>query len=285
MLSTVQIGITSIGILAGAFSGATIARHIEQYVKNFPLISSYSKAMSVGIVVVTVTYFSLIIGELVPKHIALSNPEKFSLRVARPIQFLMRMTSPLVALLSASTTWVLRLIRVQPAPEPLVTEEEIQLLIAEGTERGVFEKSEQKMVESIFHLGNRPIKDFMTPRDEVVWLDIHDSFAVMKDKIRGSDRSVFPVCDGDFNNNLGVVETKDILSHVFDRGVESIDIKPLIQPVMYILAYIPSLVAIERFKRSAISIALIIEESKNSIIGMVSFHDILEAIVGEFKHT
>ena len=157
------------------------------------------------------------------------------------------------------------------------------MLIAEGAESGVFEISEQKMVESIFHLGNRPIKDFMTSRKEVVWLDVHDSLSEIRDKIVNNDRSVFPVCDGQLDNAIGAVETKDILIHLFDKGAEYIDLELLIQPVIRIDAEVPSLVAIERLKRSSISIVLITEKESKKIMGIISFHDILEAIVGEFK--
>lgn len=280
MLSGIQIGITTVGIFAGAFSGATIAGHLGYYLQQFPAVAPYSSLLSVVIVVVCITYFSLIIGELVPKQIALSNPEKISLSVTRPIYYFLKLANPLVKVLSASSLFVLRLMRIHPTSEQAISEEEIKLLIAEGTETGVFEKTEQKMVESIFHLGNRPIKDFVTPRSEVVWLDINDPFEIIKDKITRSDRSVFPVCDGSLNNNLGVVEVKDVVHHALSGT--AINLKKIIQPIMRIDVSVPSLVAIERLKRSAISIALITE--KDAVVGIISFHDILEAIVGEFKH-
>ncbi|MEK7084500.1 MAG: hemolysin family protein [Patescibacteria group bacterium] len=283
MLSTIQIGITSIGIFAGVFGGATIAEYVESWLVAFPIVSSYAEGISVALVVIVITYLSLIIGELVPKQIALSHPEKLALQVTKSIRIFMKAAAPLVHVLSVSTAFVLRLLRVKPAIEHVITEEEIRLLIAEGTESGVFEKSEQKMVESVFYMGNRPIKDFMTPRREVVWLDVHDSFSTIKDKIIGSDRSVFPVSEGDLDNNIGVVEIKDITTHLFDNGNENIDLQTLIQPVMQIDSEVPSLVAIERLKRSAIRIALITDKTTNKIAGIITFHDILEAIVGEFK--
>lgn len=283
MLSTIQIGITLVGIFAGAFGTATIAEDIELILGKFPFISSYSEPASVALVVIGITFFSLIIGELVPKHIALSNPEKFSLSVAGPIQRMMKITGPLGKSLSASTRAVLGLLHIKPVEEHVITEEEIKLLIAEGAESGVFERSEQKMVESIFHLGNRPIKDFMTSRKEVVWLDVNDPPSVIRDKIVNNDRSVFPVCDGQLDSNIGAVETKDILTHLFDKGSTYIDLELLIQPVMRIDAAVPALVAIERLKRSSVSIVLITEKNSHKIVGIISFHDILEAIVGEFK--
>lgn len=283
MLSTVQIGITVIGIFAGAYGGVALAEHVENVLARFSLVSAYSESMSVAVVVIVITFLSLVIGELVPKQIALSNPEKLSLLVAGPIKFLMRITAPLVKMLSKSTEIILSAMHIKPVTEQIVTEEEIKLLIAEGAESGVFERAEQKMVESIFHLGNRPIRDFMTFRGEVVWLDINDSSVSIREKITRSDRSVFPVCDGSIDNNLGAIETKDILAHLFDNGADNIHIQSLVQPVMRIDSDVPALVAIERLKRSVVSIALITEKSSHKIIGIISFHDILEAIVGEFK--
>lgn len=283
MLSTIQIGITVIGIFAGAFGGATVAEHIERWFSEVPLLVPYAEALSIALVVLTIAYFSIILGELVPKQIALSNPEKLAVKIAWPIQWLMRVMTPLVKPLTASTAFVLKLLRVKPATEQLISEEEIKLLIAEGTESGVFEKSEQRMVESIFYMGNRPIKDFMTARPEVVWMDINDPIAVIRDKIIGSDRSVFPVSNGDLDNNIGVIEIKDITTHLFDNGVTTINLAKLIQPVMHIDAEVPSLAAIERLKRSAMRFALITDKTSNKVVGIVTFHDILEAIVGEIK--
>ena len=283
MLSTIQIGITLVGIFAGAYGSATIAEDLEQVLAEVSFISSYSEPVSVALVVIVITFFSLVIGELVPKHIALSHPEKFSLAVAGPVRWMMQVVAPFAKTLSACTRVVLGVLHIQPAAEQVITEEEIKLLIAEGAESGVFEISEQKMVESIFHLGNRPIKDFMTSRKEVVWLDVHDSLSEIRDKIVNNDRSVFPVCDGQLDNAIGAVETKDILIHLFDKGAEYIDLELLIQPVIRIDAEVPSLVAIERLKRSSISIVLITEKESKKIMGIISFHDILEAIVGEFK--
>lgn len=196
----------------------------------------------------------------------------------------MKFSTPLVKLLSSSTNGLLKLFRITPATDQVVTEEEIKLLIAEGAESGIFERTEQKMVERIFHLGNRPIKDFMTPSKKVVWLDINDSIDQLRKKITSSDKSVFPICDGSLNKNLGTIEAKDVLTHLFDAGFDNIDLKSLIQPVIRIDAMVPSLVAIERLRKSSISIVLITEKISDNIIGIISFHDILEEIVGEFQN-
>lgn len=283
MLSTIQIAITAIGIFAGAFGGATVAEHIEISLSQYPALAAYSEPISVFLVVIVITYLSLIIGELVPKQIALSNPEKVSLRVAGIITMLMTIMSPFVRSLSASTRVLLKMLGIKPAQEHSVTEEEIKLLIAEGTESGTFEKSEQKMVENVLHLGNRPIKDFMTPNKEVVWLDINDQISVIGEKITSNDRAAFPVCDGSIDKTIGGIEAKDILAHLFNKELKNLNLKDLIQPVMHIEADVPALVAIDRLKGSSISIVLVTEKTTNNILGIISFHDILEAIVGEFK--
>jgi len=283
MLSTIQIAITAIGIFAGAYGGATVAERINEWLSAYPSIADYSEPLSVALVVIPITYLSLIFGELVPKQIALSNPEKWSLRVAGTITKLMTVSAPLVGILTTSTTLLLKLLRIKPAHEQAVSEEEIKLLIAEGTESGTFEKSEQKMVENVFHLGNRPIKDFMTPAKEVVWLDVNDPISVIGKKITGNDRAAYPVCDGSIYKTVGAIEAKDVITHMFNMGLENLNPKDLLQPIMQIDADIPSLVAIERLKKSSVSIALVTEKTTNKVLGVISFHDILEAIVGEFK--
>lgn len=283
MLSTIQIAITAIGIFAGAFGGATVAEHLESWLSRYQPIAAYSEPISVTVVVIVITYFSLIIGELVPKQMALSNAEKLSLKVAGTITTLMRISTPLVKLLSASTTGLLKLLRIKPAPEHIITEEEIKLLIAGGVENGTFEKAEQKMVENILHLGNRPIKDFMTPNKEVVWFDANDSIPIIKGKISTSESSVFPVCQNNIRHPIGAVESNDILTHLLTNGVDKTNLKSLIQPVIHIDASLPALVAIDRLKKSSISIAFITDKTTNEILGIMSFHDILEAVVGEFQ--
>lgn len=283
MLATIQTAITAVGIFAGAFSGATVAEHFGEWLSTYEPIAAYGEAIGVALVVLIVTYFSLVIGELVPKQMALANSKKLSLQVAGVITMLMKIFAPMVKLLSSSTTRLLKILRVKPAREQVISEEEIKLLIAEGVDSGVFEKSEQKMVESIFYLGNRPIKDFMTPKKAVIWLDISDTAEIIKQKIKNSDRSVFPVSDKTLDNNLGVVEVKDILTHLFDNQTGHIDLRSLVQPVIYIEPDVPSLVAIERLKRSVVSIVFVKGKIPGEIIGIISFHDILEEIVGEFK--
>lgn len=283
MLSTIQIAITTIGIFAGAFGGATVAEHLANALAHYSLLAPYSEAIGVTIVVIVITFFSLIIGELVPKQMALSNSEKLSLQVAGTITALMIFFKPIVRVLSASTKGLLKLLRVKPAVENIITEEEIKLLIAGGVESGAFEEAEQKMVENIFYLGNCPIKNFMTPHQQIVWFDVKDTLDVIKEKISTSESYVFPVCEKNIHHPIGAVESNDILTHLINNGPNKINLKSLIQPVMHIDANVPSLVAINRLRKSSISMAFITDKTTKEILGIMSFHDILEAVVGEFQ--
>lgn len=282
MLSTIQVAITVIGIFAGAFGGATIAKHIEIWLSNFTFFTGYEMSLSIILVVIPITYFSLVIGELVPKQIALSNSEKTALSVTGSIILLMKITRPLVNLLSFSTLLFLKFLRIKPISEQIISEDEIKLLIAEGTDVGIFEREEQKIIENVFRLGNRPIMDYMTMKEDIVWLDINDSPSEIRKKISDDERSVFPVYEKDISRIVGAIETNDFLIHLLENGREQMDLKTLIQPVMFIEKNVPSLVAIDRLKKSFISIALITEKESKDVIGLISFHDILEAIVGEF---
>lgn len=283
MLSAIQIGITSIGIIAGVFGGATIAERIGVALKKYPIFSLYSETIGVVIVIIIITYLSLIIGELVPKQIALAYPEKLSKRIAGPIKLIIKIAQPLVRLLSYSSAKVLKIFCIKPVSGSAVTEEDVKLLIDEGIELGAFERSEQRMVENIFHIGNRPIKDFMTPENEIIWLSIDDSVAEIKKKIANSDKTTFLVYKNNKDNILGAVETNDILVSFIDNGWDNFNLGKIIQPIISLQSYLPSLVVIERLKNLSINIALIKDKDSKDVLGLISFHDILEAIVGEFK--
>jgi len=216
-LSTVQIGITLVGVLAGAFGGATIAEQIGIRISVYPTLAPYGEAIGLGIVVLCITYLSLIVGELVPKRLALNNPERIASFVARPMKILSTVALPVVRFLEISTQVVLKILRVRPSTEPPVTEEEIKVLIEQGTQAGVFEEAEQNLVESIFRLGDRRITALMTPRLDVVWLDVNAPFEENRRKAIDSRFSRFPVGDGSLDNLLGVVKVKTLL------GVEPSD--------------------------------------------------------------
>jgi putative hemolysin len=211
-LSTIQIGITLIGVLAGAFGGATIARELAAVLGRISILAPYSEALSVGIVVIAITYLTLVLGELAPKRFALSNAERIASRIARPMQRLSRILNPVARFLSFSTEIVLRILSTRPPSEPPVTEAEIRIMLEEGTEAGVFEPLEEEMVGHVFRLGDRRVSALLTPRTEVIWIDLHDSDEEIKRKITTSSHSRFPVAQGTLDNVLGVILAKDLLA-------------------------------------------------------------------------
>jgi putative hemolysin len=280
-LSTVQIGITLIGILAGAFGGATIADRLEVYFSSLPIpwLSGSSRAISVALVVLVTTYLSLILGELAPKQVALNDPEGIAAKMAPAMQTLSRLTAPLVHLLSSSTNLVLRLAGIHPKPQPEVTEEEIKLLIEQGTEGGVFKPEEEEMVGQVFRLADRQILSQMTPRTEMVWLDLDDPTENLKAVLSEARYSYFPVARGSVDNLLGVVQAKDLLAQCVEGkpiNLQEKIIQPLILPES-----ITILDALKQFQDRRSQIAFIIDEF-GGIQGLTTITDILEAIAGDF---
>lgn len=277
-LSTVQIGITLIGVLAGAFGGATIAEQISNWLSQIPILASYSGVIGVVTVVILITYFTLVLGELVPKRLALSNPERVAVSVAAPMQRLSRLASPLVALLSASSDLALRLLGVRPSMEPPVTEEEIKVMIDLGTAAGVFAEVEQDMVEAVFRLGDRRVGTIMTPRTEIIWLDLNGSIEEIQMKLLGSSYSRFPVAKGSLDQVAGLVLAKDILAGCM-MG-KPLNIESVLQQPQFIPETMPALKVLELFRESRVHIALVIDEF-GGLQGLVTLFDILESIVGD----
>jgi putative hemolysin len=277
-LATIQIGITLIGILAGAFGGATIARELSDILSDIPGLGPYSYPLSLALVVMVITYLSLIVGELVPKRLALNNPERLAMVVAAPMQVLSRVAYPVVHLLGVSTEFLLRLLGMKPSTEPPVTEEEIRALIEQGTQAGMFEEAEQEMVERVFRLGDRRVSAVMTPRTEIVWLDREAAAQEIRRTILESVHSRFLVAEGSLDNVLGVVHAKDLLAHIL--GEQVVDLAATIQQPLYVPESMRALKALELFKQSGTHIALVIDEY-GGIQGLVTPSDILEAIVGD----
>jgi putative hemolysin len=277
-LSTIQIGVTLIGILVGAFGGATIARELASGLEQIPALAPYSRPLSLGIVVLLTTYLSLIVGELVPKRVALNNPERIAAVVARPMRALSRIAYPVVHLLGLSTELVLRLLGMKPSTEPPVTEEEIRALIEQGTQAGMFEAVEQEMVDRVFRLGDRRVSAVMTPRTEIVWLDLDDPPEEIRRTITGSVHSRFLVAQGGLDNVLGVVHAKDLLTQCL--GEQPMDLTTTLQQPVYVPESMPALKVLELFKQSRSHIALAVDEY-GGIQGLVTPNDILEAIVGD----
>jgi putative hemolysin len=277
-LSTVQIGITLIGILAGAYGGATLSEHLAAHLNRIPALAPYSDVVSFVAVVVAITYLSLVVGELVPKRLALNNPERIASRIARPMRFLSRLTSPAVRALSASSSFLLRLLRARPTEEPPITEEEVKILIDVGAEAGVFEAAEHELVDNIFRLADQKIPQLMTPRLDVVWLDIESPPEEIRGRIINSPYSRMPVCQGTLDNILGVVKTRDLLSRVL--AGEPLDLRAAMRPALYVPETRTALQLLELFKQSATHIAMVIDEH-GAFEGLVTMNDVLEAMVGE----
>jgi magnesium and cobalt exporter, CNNM family len=277
-LATVQIGITLVGILAGAYGGATLAHDIERLAAAVPPLAPYAGIIGVGVVVVGVTFFSLVLGELVPKRIALVHAERIASTVAAPMRFLSSLAYPLVRLLGVSTDTVLRIFRVKPSSEPHVTPEEIKILVEQGTALGVFEESEQDMIEGVLRLDERNIGAFMTPRTQMVWIDAGDSPETLRTKIANSRHSRFPVILGSFDNVLGFVSAKDVLNQSLSS--QPINIRQALGPPLFVPETASALKVLDLFKREGAHFALVTDEY-GGIQGMVTDWDILEAIVGE----
>lgn len=276
-LSTVQIFITLIGILGGAFGGATVAEEIADALRETSF-APYADALGFAIIVLFTTYISLILGELVPKRLALRSPERIASLIAVPMQMLSKFAAPIVKLLSVSTDAVLWLLGSRETKESAVTEEEITIMIQQGVETGVFEASEQDMVEGIFRLGDRRVSSLMTPRTEIVWLNLHDSREENRRKMVESGFSRFPVCDGDLDHVVGLIQAKDILARIFTN--EELDLKPIVIDPIYVPESMSASKVLELFRERSLHMAFVIGEH-GGLEGLVTTQDILEAIVGE----
>jgi len=279
-LSTIQIGITLVGILAGAFGGATVAKSLAVSIEGIPLLAPYSDILSIVLVVLAITYLSLIFGELVPKHLALSNAETIASLAARPMNILATVAAPLVFVLTWSTGIVLRVLRIPRAIEPPVTEEEIRILLKEGTEAGVIEKSELSMVQEIFHLGDQRADSLMTRRSDIISLDLNDPAPENLRKMAQSGLSSFPAHEGDLDDIAGIVSVKDVLARMVDGAAP--DIRAAVRRPLYVPATIPVLKLLEQFRETGVHIAVLTDEY-GSVRGVITLQDILGAIAGDIR--
>src|SRR6266571_4283126 len=274
LLSTVQLGITLIGILAGAFGGASIAEALAVYIGAISWLAPYSAAIALALVVLCITYLSLVIGELVPKRVALNNPERIAMFMVTPMRVLSTIASPFIHLLSLSTEAILRLISLRPSTEPPITEEEINVLIEEGTHIGTFAAAEQDMVERIFRLADRRVSVLMTHRPDIDWLDANATPQEISQVISASTFSRFPVCDGSLDNE------KDLFQQCING--QPLDVKAVLQEPVYVLESASTLKVLEIFKQTGTQAALVIQEY-GDIAGLITLNDILEAVVGDIS--
>lgn len=279
-LSTVQIGITLVGIFAGAYGGATVAGGLAASFTTFPTLAPYAEVLSITLVVLVITYLTLIFGELVPKRIALNNPETIASAVSRPMRILSLVSAPLVFVLSRSTEAVLRIMHIRENAEPPVTEDEIKIMLEEGTEAGIFEKAELNMMEGVFDLGDRCVGSLMTPRYEIVALDLDDSDEENLKKMIQSGRSCFPAYEEDLDAVVGMVSVKNVLARMVEEGAS--DVRGAITAPFFVPVSISALNVLESFKMTGMHLALVTDEYGN-VIGLITLHDILEAIIGDVR--
>jgi putative hemolysin len=281
-LSTVQIGITLVGIFAGAFGGATVAEQVSVWLGDAGLAEGLSEILSVAIVVVVIAYLSLVVGELVPKRIALQHPEGIAAAVARPMRLLSRAAAPVVALLSLSTDTVLRLLRIRKSEGSAISEEEIRILLQQSTEAGVLHPREEAMASAVLRLGDRNAGDVMTPRPDVVWVDRHATPDAVRELVVTRPHGRYPVADHDVDHVIAVVALKDLVAQI-GRALAP-DLGPILRPALFIPESLPAIEALERIREAREPLAVVVDEHGGTA-GVVTLADIVSAIVGEFSTT
>lgn len=277
-LSTVQIGITLIGILTGIFSGESLKDDFVSFLNQWPALQPYSGGLATTLIVIIITYFSLILGELVPKRIGLSRPEAIAKAMAKPMNLVSIITYPFIWLLTKSSQLLVKLFNIR-SDENQVTEEEIKAIISEGTEHGAIEEAEQEIIERVFHLGDRNITSLMTHRSDIIWFDVNDNEINIREKIMENPHSIYPICEGDLDEIKGVISLKDI--YISD---DKIAFKELMQPALFVPDNNTAYQVMEKFKESKIHTCFIVDEY-GSVRGMITLNDIMEAIVGEIPQT
>ncbi len=278
-LPTVQIGITLIGVLTGAVGGAVFADPLAAEMDRFPALSPYAHSVSLAIVVILITFFSMLIGELVPKRLALHDTERVASSIAGFMSFVSTIFSPVVWVLEKSSDLVLRMLGVKPSDEPPVTEEELLVQLDEGTQAGVFREAEQDMVEGVFSLSDQRVNALMTPRNEIVWLDVNDTVEEIRRKLQESPFSRFPVAEDSLDDVLGVVKAKDLLLADLKNGS---DLRQIVRPPIHIPETAFGSRALEMFRESKRELMLVVDEF-GVVQGLITLADILEEIVGAFE--
>jgi putative hemolysin len=277
-LSSVQVGITCIGILSGAIGEASVASRLRASFEQVPLVAPYADMLSLGIMVVVLTYVSLIVGELVPKRLALTQPERFASIIARPMEVLARIGRPIVYVLSVSTDTILRLFGVRQVKQAGVTVDEIRVMLQQGAAEGVFEESEHEMVTNVLNLDERHVGAVLTPRSEVIFLDVRDSMSVNKEKLRQDPHSVLPLCDGGLDHVRGFVRSTRVLEQIFEG--RELDLAALVEPALFVPETMTLMKLLEQFKRTHLPLALVVDEF-GGVGGLISLTDVISSIVGE----
>ena len=275
-LSTVQIGISLIGVLTGALGGVTLAKPLAQYISFIP----YAEPVSVAIVVIVTTYLTLVIGEIVPKVIALNDPERVSLKVAKSMVVLSTISKPVSFVLAKSSSFLLWLMRIENRTDDTVTEEEIKLMIEEGREDGTIEQEEEDIIKRVFKLDDQKVESIMTPRNEIIWIDLEDDRELNKVKIIESKRSIFPIASGELDDFIGVVQAKDILSVMFSG--DEFDVHKIVKEPLVVSEHLETLELLKEFKENQgyVHMCLVVDEF-GSVEGLITLNDLLEGIVGD----
>ncbi len=276
-LSTVQIGITLIGILTGIYSGDKVTDDVEAFVITIKPLAPYAENIAVGIVVVILTFFSLVLGELLPKRIGLNYPESIAKLVALPMKYISIITAPFIWLLTSSTDFLLKIFRIRPTADGKVTEEEIKAIIKEGTEGGEVQEIEHDIMERVFHIGDRKVNSLMTHRKSVAYLSTESSNEQIRGTMLEELHSVYPVAEGNLDDVMGVVLLKDIFAN-YDRP--DFHIKDIIKEPVYMIEHTSAYKALEIFKKTKVHYALVTDEY-GVFQGMITLNDILEALVGD----
>jgi putative hemolysin len=276
-LSTVQIGITLIGILTGIYSGAKITQDVEFFISGFEILKPYGHSIAVGIVVVTLTFFSLVLGELLPKRIGLNHPESIAKAVALPMKIVSIVTAPFIWMLTNSTDFLLNILQIKPTADGKVTEEEIKAIIKEGTEGGEVQEIEQDIVERVFHIGDRKVNSLMTHRKAVIFLPLNSNKNQVKDLMLKELHSIYPVYKDNYDDIVGVVNLKNIFLH-FEN--ENFNLSEIMTEAPFIMEQTTAYTALENFKKTGIHYAFVSDEY-GVFQGIITLNDILEALVGD----
>jgi putative hemolysin len=274
-LSTAQIGITLIAILTGYYSGEKFSQDLKPYVEKIPYLHKYAGNIATGLIVIIVTFLSILFGELIPKRIGLLKAEKIARAVAGPMKVFSRIGYPIVALLNWLTNIFFVLFSIKPSPEGNVTEDEIKAIINEGTEQGTIEEAEQEIIERVFHLGDRNITSLMTHRSDIIWFDLNETEEMIKEKILREPHSVYPVCDGEIDNIKGMVTIKDM--YVAD---DSTPFRDMMTAALFVPENNTAYQILEKFKETKTHSCCIVDEY-GSMLGLITLNDILEALIGD----